>query len=182
MCGGRGISEPPPLGTRSHTPQIWHWTRLPCLSVCFPQHMSSSILAPRIHTLVIWQHTIFTTASLLLLRAEDVCLCLWIVLEISVFLYLSLFMQSVYLLLYKSSLPSFGLRLPSWLCISIIGQPLLFSMHIYLFCFDWLVWLHSLSLQLITIATEGRIGQPEEPLGFFFPSGPCWQMRWYHCT
>lgn len=26
-----------------------------CLSVCFPQHMSSSILAPRIHTLVIWK-------------------------------------------------------------------------------------------------------------------------------
>lgn len=42
---------------------------------------------------------------------------------------------------------------------------------------DWLHYLY----RIITLASKGRIGQTEEGLGFF-PSGPCWQMRWYHCT
>lgn len=42
MCGGRGISEPSPRGTRRHTLQIWHWTVLSCLSashsICHHQY------------------------------------------------------------------------------------------------------------------------------------------------
>lgn len=40
----------------------------------------------------------------------------------------------------------------------------------------------TLSEQIITLARKGRIGQLEEGWGPFFVSGPCWQMRWFHCT
>lgn len=172
-------------------------------SVCFPQHMLSSGLALRIHTLVIWQHTFYTAVlsqgCFSVLRCKVNCQ--------SQLVKMINFDQFGFSFIYPCLGKGYFSTGGQYCVFALIWPPLLFSCHHgsaresnlnLLYSWFWCLfsvfagqclighlsqrtdWLHYLNC-IITLASKGRIGQTEERLGFF-PSGPCWQMRWYQCT